>query len=372
MIARVLFGPILLLFLFLPSAAAPRTWTDRTGKRQVEADYLTSQPQTVWLRRPDGQVVAVPLGELSKPDQEYAQERAREKAARQAARIRQDPTRVAYGPGRKLAELANTGVSESSGLACSRRQAGLFWTHNDSGDAARIYLFDRQGRDLGSSTLVKVFMYDCEDIVSFEEAGKSYLLLGDVGNNLLAANVVWLHLVEEPPVDVKHGVKVDRTPVVQTILVRYEDEAHNCEAMGLDPTSKTVLLATKERGMGSRVYALRWPKEPTNQGQIARLIATIDVPPVTAIDVSPDGRRAVVVTYGNAYEYVRAKGEAWAAAFSRDPQEIILPERTQGESICYGPDGKTLYLTSEKLPTPLWEVPVRKEPRGEPPRSGGS
>jgi hypothetical protein len=35
-----------------------------------------------------------------------------------------------------------------------------------------------------------------------------------------------------------------------------------------------------------------------------------------------------------------------------------MPRRRQGESICYGPDGKTLYLTSEQLPTPLWEVPV--------------
>ena len=40
--------------------------------------------------------------------------------------------------------------------------------------------------------------------------------------------------------------------------------------------------------------------------------------------------------------------------------EIVLPVRVQGEAICYGQDGKTLYLTSEKRPTPLWEVPVKK------------
>ena len=46
-------------------------------------------------------------------------------------------------------------------------------------------------------------------------------------------------------------------------------------------------------------------------------------------------------------------------------REIGMPLRIQGESICYGPDGKTLYLTSEKLPTPLWEVPVVDKPSSE-------
>jgi hypothetical protein len=35
-----------------------------------------------------------------------------------------------------------------------------------------------------------------------------------------------------------------------------------------------------------------------------------------------------------------------------------MPQRRQGETVCYGPDGKTLYLTSEFAPTPLFEVPV--------------
>ena len=41
-----------------------------------------------------------------------------------------------------------------------------------------------------------------------------------------------------------------------------------------------------------------------------------------------------------------------------------MPRRVQGESICYGIDGRTLYLTSECKgkssadPSPLLEVPV--------------
>ena len=94
--------------------------------------------------------------------------------------------------------------------------------------------------------------------------------------------------------------------------------------------------------------------------QVAQPIGSIKLWWPTAMDISPDGLRAVVLTYGDAFEYVRGPKETWAAAFARVPRRISVPMRKQGESICYGADGKTLYLTSEKLPTPLIEIPVAK------------
>ena len=115
---------------------------------------------------------------------------------------------------------------------------------------------------------------------------------------------------------------------------------------------------TKERGNQCYVYALPWPEVNAEKAFSARRIATLELPAVTAMDVSPDGRRAVVLTYENAYEFVRAADEDWPQAFSHKPREVIVPERVQGESICYGSDGKTLFLTSEQLPAPLLVVPV--------------
>jgi len=84
------------------------------------------------------------------------------------------------------------------------------------------------------------------------------------------------------------------------------------------------------------------------------------------MDISPDGRRAIVLTYADALEFVRRDGETWRQAFARRPRTIVMPRRRQGEAICYGPDGRTLYLTSEHTPTPLLEVPVI-EAKGENP-----
>ena len=76
------------------------------------------------------------------------------------------------------------------------------------------------------------------------------------------------------------------------------------------------------------------------------------------MDISPDGLRAVVLTYGHAREYARRADESWSKAFARKERIIVMPRRKQGESICYGEDGKTLYLTSEGKSQPLWEVPL--------------
>ena len=274
------------------------------------------------------------------------------------------PGAVLYGPARKLCTLAAKSVDESSGMACSRVADGVFWTHNDSGDAARLYAFDKQGKDLGSCQLINVMAFDFEDIASFRRDRKNYLLVGDTGNNGRAATVQILYLIEEPAVDSKRdpneAAKEQRVPVVQVISYAYEDDHRDCEAVAVDPTDKTILLVTKEKTSPCYVYALPWPENDPRTVFTARKIATLKIPPATAMDVSPDGLRAVVSTYAGAYEYSRDPDEDWAAALARRPGEIVLPVRRQGESICYGPDGKTLYLTSEKLPTPLWEVPVKE------------
>ncbi|OHB72444.1 MAG: hypothetical protein A2V70_14495 [Planctomycetes bacterium RBG_13_63_9] len=277
-----------------------------------------------------------------------------------AERDRAGAESIDYDPPQKLCVLANEAVDESSGLACSRSRPGVFWTHNDSGDAARIYAFDAKGKDLGSCALADVPAYDWEDMASFVLEGKSYLLIGEVGNNGLGAEVHMLYLIEEPPINPVRGVIPRQIPVVQLIRFRYEDAYRDCEAVALDATTKTILLVTKQWGAECSAYAIPWPKNDPKKVLVARKIAVLGIPLTTAMDVSPDGRRAIVATYANAYEYVRNPEEDWAKAFSRPPRMVSLPRRTQGESICYGADGRTLYLTSEKLPTPLWEVPVKE------------
>jgi hypothetical protein len=355
-----LLAAVLLYGVGLGTGLAPclaRTWTDVTGRYQFDADFVDSNNGKVWLKQEGTPTVNLKLGELSKADREFVDQEMRRRHDTIGVRTTTQPGDVQYGPGRELCKLAGQAIDESSGIACSRRVPGLFWTHNDAGDAARIYLFDLKGRDLGSCLLAGIRAFDWEDMASFKLDGRCYLALAETGNNGRAASVQMLHIVEEPPADPQRGVSVREVPVVQTINFTFEDDHRDCEALGIDPTSRTFLLISKEHRETSAVYSLPWPENNPKKAFIARRIATLKVLQATAMDVSPDGRRAVVLTYGNAYEYTRGLKEDWAAAFSRSPREIVVPNRVQGESICYGPDAKSLYLTSEQSPTPLIEVP---------------
>ena len=267
-------------------------------------------------------------------------------------------TQPASAPSFLVGTIDHPPIGESSGIVASRRHQGVFWTHNDSGDSARLYACNRKGESLGTFLISGAEARDWEDIASFKRGRNAYLLIGDIGDNAQKRRECELYLVQEPvlrgPVKGPASLKA-----IMKIRFQYEDGPHNCESLGVDAVDGVIYLVSKTAEPTCKVYALPLPGEsPRNVVFTAKAVATLNIPTTTAMDISPDGLRAVVLTYGDAYEYTRGVKEKWGDAFSREPRRLAMPARAQGESICYGPDGRSLYLTSEKLPCPLLEVPA--------------
>ncbi len=265
------------------------------------------------------------------------------------------PSDIAYGPGKEIARLANRAIKESSGLAASRVSPGVFWTHNDAGNTNHLFAFNLAGEDLGAYRIEGARSVDWEDMAAFTVGRRHFLLIADVGDNLQARKSYTLYLVVEP------GMAV-RSPAGGTIALAgrveftYEDGPHNCESVGVDPVRKEILLVSKVSGGPCKAYVLPLPRQKIVTGARARAVGELAIPTTTGMDVSPDGLRAMVLTYGDAYEFTRQGGEDWKSAFARRPRLVRMPRRAQGESICYALDGKTLYLTSEKKSPPLLVV----------------
>jgi len=272
---------------------------------------------------------------------------------------------IRYGKSRKVATLANQEVCESSGLACSRLKPGVFWTHNDSGGGPRLYAFNSQGNHLATYTVTGAGARDWEDMASVQVGGKSLLVIADIGDNRWSRKTCTLYVVPEPPVGTKERPINAKVGVGRRIDFTYADGPRDCEAVAIDSARGTIYLVSKE-GLKCGVYEVPWPRGKARPAEplVAKRVAEVKMSPAVAMDMSPDGRRAVVLTYVEAYEFTRGPKETWSAAFARPPRKLPMPRRNQGESICYGRDGKTLYLTSEFAPTPLLEVPVA-EPKGQ-------
>ena len=84
------------------------------------------------------------------------------------------------------------------------------------------------------------------------------------------------------------------------------------------------------------------------------------------MDISADGRMAAVLTYRSLYLFQREEGETWAEAFQRQPDEIVGPPGVHDEGVTFSQDGKSVYLTTERQPAPIYRLDL--SPHGELPR----
>jgi hypothetical protein len=272
----------------------------------------------------------------------------------------------------QIAVLENQVINESSGIAASRRNKGFFWTHNDSGDDAFLYAIDRQGKHRGAFRVKGAKAQDWEDIATWKDAksGKSYIYVGDIGNNSKKREYLTVYRVLEPVIKPEDAATTKAKPVetaeAEAINLRYPEGNFDAETLMIHPQTGDLYIVTKVMNAAAKVFKL---KAPFMQQKEATLIpvAEVQVPQslkgfLTGGDISPDGRHVALCDYFAAYEITLPdqKGSAFDEIWKRPLVQINTGKRKQGEAICYSADGKSLLATSEGLPCPLIEI-VRKQ-----------
>ncbi len=271
-----------------------------------------------------------------------------------------------------IATVAAPMVDESSGLASSRRTPDLVWTHNDSDGEPVLYAIGLDGKLRGSVRLAGMKNIDWEDMVSFELEGRAWLAVGDIGENINRKTGAAVYVVPEPADGELSPERETMVPVAWSVPVRYADGPHDCESLAVDVREQRIYLLRKREDQ-KPLYSLPLRPVPagetTPSAQRLGLVPHIPQPnsqqralPIatgrwranpTSMDIAADGLRAVVLTYGDVLLFERRPGEAWATAFARKP--VILPPHglAQAEAVCFSPDGKSIFVTEEKLHTQL-------------------
>lgn len=268
---------------------------------------------------------------------------------------------------RRLAILQDDAVNESSGLVASRTNQNVFWTHNDSGDGAFLYAFDKAGKKFGVWKIHHAKNEDWEDIAAYtdRQTGTSYLLIGDIGNNNLTRSESVIYKIVEPKIVVSDANSSKKNPRLiegaQKIIVSYPDARRDAETLLANPNTGDLYILTKNFSNASNIYKLAAPYA-IDKKQTLEHLGQISVPNLTrglltGGDISADGKRLILCDYFAGYEYVLPKqakkfDEIWKTAGDK----IALGERTQGEAVCYSLDSKAIYSTSEKKRSPLNEV----------------
>jgi len=278
----------------------------------------------------------------------------------------------AFGTPTKIANLKNPAIDESSGLAASRTNANIYWTHNDSGDEPLVYAFDATGESRGVIRVAGAKARDWEDMAigPGPNAGQSYLYLGDIGDNDKAREEIVVYRVAEPKLTDEDKISTQKKPRLsgpsEAIRLRYPDGKFDAETLLVHPNSGNLYIITKVALRNATVYEAVAPLVPGKVITMTR-IGEIKIPSLlggalTGGSISPDGRRIALCDYLQGYEVVLpAASKDFNDIWKQTVAPFSLGQREQGESITYRADGKAVLATSEgKLP-PLIQVELRRD-----------
>ena len=262
--------------------------------------------------------------------------------------------------------LEDGDLDEASGIAASRRSPGTFWLIDDDGPA-RLYAIDATGADLGHVDVKGARNVNFEDIAAFTLDGRPYLLIADIGDNDAIRRQLTVYVVAEPDPGAK------KVAIAWSFDFSYPGGPADAESLAVDATTDQVLVLTK-RQIPAVLHSL--PLRPAGGEQlVATRLGAIDTLPQptrgnvasaplkkywwwqpTAMDITPDGRVAVILTYHGVYYYPRAGLEDWAAAFARKPVVLAVGDYDHAESVAFGPDTASIFVTFEGRHAPLLRI----------------
>lgn len=260
-----------------------------------------------------------------------------------------------YGEAR--GQIEDPRLDEASGLATSWRNAGILWTHNDSGDSARLFAIDETGAVKGVFTL-GVSARDWEDMaVGPCPQAESCVYVADIGDNDNEYPEVRIHRFAEPLVDGTTPPEVEVADV-ETFTFTYEGGPRNSETLLVHPVSGDVYVVDKTTGDPNGLWRVPLDANPI----VARKVASFDLGEVgfiggrvTGGDFSPDGDEVTIRTYSVVYTFC---GADVVQAFQSPPSRIVGFDLFQAETLTYTRDGSAIWVTSEQQGTSTNPIPL--------------
>jgi hypothetical protein len=241
-----------------------------------------------------------------------------------------------------------TAATELSGLALSHAQADVLWTHNDSGDRARVLAISPDARLLADVAVSGADHLDWEDIaIGPAPGGGQALYIADIGDNEAKRPAVVVYRVREPRLA---GGAPSTTAPAERLTLRYPDGPHDAEALLVDPSGGTLVIVTKALGGVAGVYRAdrASPARTTTLRRTGRISLGLGEP-VTAGDVSENGRTIALRTYDTAFIWSRDRNEPLSSTLSRRPcaARADLLAEGQGESLALTRDGSAFLTVPE-------------------------
>jgi hypothetical protein len=226
-------------------------------------------------------------------------------------------------------------IPEASGVATSRRNPGIVWALNDSGDPV-IYAVDANGTVTGRVRITGATLEDWEAIAVGACPGGTCVYVGDIGDNDRKRKEVTIYRVLEPEATGESSAPAD------ALHATYPDGPHDAESLFIAPDGALHIVT---KGVNESVALYRLPRElrAGTTVQLQRVAKPRDAGKspnsdrVTDASVSPKGEWIVLRT-NRALRFHRTKellAGNWRPEHVVDLADLDEP---QGEGVTFVSD----------------------------------
>ena len=234
-------------------------------------------------------------------------------------------------------------LPEASGVAASKRLAGLFWAHNDSGEPI-LFALDSNGTVRGRVRVAGARVDDWEAVAVGPCPAGSCVYIGDIGDNDAKRPAIAIYRFPEPA---DASGAVDAADVFRA---RYPDGARDAEALLVTQTGD-ILIVTKGDTGSVGLYRVPPDAKPGGTATLQPIgrPRQSGKPPaderITDGAVSPSGAWVALRTNSALllYRSHDLMSGTWKEASRVSLKEVGEP---QGEGIAFG-DERTIYLVGE-------------------------
>jgi hypothetical protein len=247
----------------------------------------------------------------------------------------------AWGPDLEIGRVNDPSLDELSGLAVSRANPNVLWTHEDHLGEPAVYAMDILGHVLGKVTLEGVENADWEDIAIGPCGEIDCIYVGETGDNDKDRTRHAVYRFPEPTVDLAEGIDERVEPDV--LAYDWPEGNHDVEALAVTRGGVPVLLTKHYEGAVSQVFT--FPELREGEVTTLEFIGVVSTgltedetgtAAATGADLWPDDSRLVVRTYGHLFEYALPPAGIRGVA---DAVRTTLPigDEGHGEAIAYDP-----------------------------------
>lgn len=233
-------------------------------------------------------------------------------------------------------------LEESSGVAQSTFDAGVFWSHADSGNDADLFAMDLTGERVGKVE-VDVRARDWEDIAIAPCGDYSCMYVADTGDNQENRKSVWILRFPEPDPRDETAIEPER------FRIRLPDGPRDMEALIVLPDER-VYLVTKGRNHPVTVY--RYPGALRSDTVVTlEEVQTLTEGPMaptrflTGGDASADGSLVALRTY-TSLEFFNWTPEGTLSPLDGGFVDLRTLGEPQGEGVAFA-TGNRMVLTTE-------------------------